>query len=241
MKNLKKNRAIRIVCLLNWLFVLCLQSSLTMAQSDSVVYSFKKGEVLDLLFLTQKPETKELFNDYMKTAVPVGEALSYKPVALFRVNENLQGNYQPELLILAKWNDIAKRKAFLNDIEGEVPDFHQRRRNIWSSFGLTYYEMPADVNFVVHKEKFKVLTAYWSEKAKPFKQFKEQWLQQAESSGGTVSLLMEEGISPLGYFYQPDLFIITEWDSQESFERFHRLNLKMNHEGVKHVNQMAIN
>ncbi|MEO1450484.1 MAG: hypothetical protein AAFV07_13215, partial [Bacteroidota bacterium] len=33
-------------------------------------YSFKQGEVLDLLLLRQKPQTDSLFKRYIKTAFP---------------------------------------------------------------------------------------------------------------------------------------------------------------------------
>ncbi|WP_420386282.1 hypothetical protein [Roseivirga sp.] len=238
---MKQFRAMKSVCSFSLLVYLCTFSTPVSAQSDSVAFSLKKGEVLDLLFLIQKPETQALFKDYVRTAFPVGEEMSYKSLTGFRIGVNLQGNYQPQSLILAKWDNMEKRERFLTEIEDAVPDFHERRRAIWSSFCLTYYEVPSDINFAVRKGKFTVITAYWSDNERAFGRFKQEWLKEVQRAGGRVSLLMEDGKSPLGYFYQPDLLIMTEWENEESFELFHLLNLKMNHKGVKHVNQLALN
>lgn len=212
-----------------------------MGQTGEVVFGFKKGEVMDILFLTQKAGTGTLFKDYAKTAFPVAENRSYKALTGFKVNENLQGNYQPESMILSKWDNIKEREGFLSEIESFVPDFHERRRSIWSSFCLTYYEMPADISFTVTKGKFNVVTAYWQSNKKAFDKFKREWLSKVKKGGGSIKLIVQEGKSPLGYFYQPEILVITEWESKEAFDKFYSQSVEMSHKGVKHVNQFLLN
>ena len=211
------------------------------AQSKKKSYSFKKGEVLDILILTTKPNTDSLFAEYRKIAFPYAIKRTYKGLPGFRIAENIQGNLEPKGFILSKWDDLQKREKFIEEIENFVPDFHQQRRDIWSIFNLTYYEMPEDTSFEINKEKFNVVTAYWGDNKISFKNFTEKWLYKSKENKGKTIITLINGKSPVGYYYQPDFMVITEWSDRETFEVFKKENLKMDHKGVKHVNQFIIN
>ncbi len=220
--------------------IVCSCNYNTSAQSKIKSYTFKKGEVLDILLLSQKPKADSLFKNYVKTAFPLAIKMSYKGLPGFKVENYTQGNLQPQSLILGKWNSKEKREKFITDIENVVPDFQQQRRDIWSLFNLTYYEMP-EITFEINKDKYNVVTAYWQKEGKSFTQFKKKWLQKSSNKGGKTILELTNGKSPLGYYYQPDYFVITQWENKTDFEAFHKENLIMNHEGVLHMNQFVIN
>lgn len=209
--------------------------------SDKIVYSFKKGEILDILLLTNKPDIEPLFDRYKKTAFPVAMGLSYQPLPGFKIGSFTQGNIQPGHMVLGKWGNRKKREQFLSDITHTVPDFHEQRRAIWSQFLLTYYEMSKDITFEIDKTKFQVVTAYWQKDASTFKKFKKQWLKQSKKQGGRTVLELTNGTSPFGYHYQPDYMVISEWENDAAFQKFYAEDMKMKHQGVQHVNQFILN
>lgn len=171
------------------------------AQSTIKSYNFKKGEILDILLLTTKSETAKEFSQYKKTAYPIAFKKTYVPLPGFGIKETIQGNIQPNNFILSKWNDLENREEFIAEIEDLVPDFHVQRRNIWSLFNLTYYEMPHDISFKIDRSKYNVATSYWKKETTSFKKFKELWLQKSKEKGGTKILELTDGKSPLGIIF----------------------------------------
>lgn len=224
-----------------YVLALILSGSTLTAQSNIKSYDFKKGEILDILLLTTKPEGNDLFGRYRETAFPVAIKRSYKPLPGFKITETTQGNQQPTSFLFGKWNDLKNREEFIAEIENFVPDFHKQRRDIWSIFNLTYYEMKSDISFSINKDKYIVATAYWQKNTTDFNTFKADWLQKAKQNGGVKVLELANGKSPVGYYYNPDYLVITQWESKASFEKFYQENLKMNHKGIEHVNQFVIN
>ncbi len=222
-------------------YIVFLSSLALHAQSNIKSYSFKKGEILDILLLTTKPEGNALFKKYRETAIPIGVRRSYQPLPGFKITETTQGNIQPTSFLLGKWNDLQNREAFIAEIETFVPDFHKQRRDIWSIFNLVYYEIPNDISFKINKDNYIVATAYWKKNSESFKKFKKEWLQKAKANGGKNVLELTNGKSPVGYYYNPDYLVITQWENKASFEAFYKENLSMNHQGVQHVNQFVIN
>ncbi|MEM9820422.1 MAG: hypothetical protein AAF985_05100, partial [Bacteroidota bacterium] len=133
----------RLIVLVGSLCLLCLSS--VHGQSTSQSMAFKKGEVLDILLLSQNPDTELALKSYFQTAFPVAQRMSYQPLPGFKIKAHNQGNHRPQSLILGKWSDLEQREAFLSQIVEEVPDFHQRRKTIWSYFGLSYFEIQKDL------------------------------------------------------------------------------------------------
>lgn len=211
------------------------------AQSNLKSYSFKKGQVLDLILLNTKSDAQEELAYYFKTALPVATKYGYKGLGGLALKSSpSQGNYHPESLIFGVWNSLRERKDFLTNIEDVMPEFHQSRRNIWSSFNMTFWEVEDDLSFTVNTAKFNVATAYWQNDKSGFQKFKKSWNDLAKKTGGREILALANGDSPFGYYYNPDYMVITEWDSKSDFEKFLKENLKMKHDAVKHVNQFII-
>lgn len=210
------------------------------AQEKTKVVSVKKGEVLDILLFTGQPNFQENFKRYRETAFVFATKIGYQPQPLFSVTETTQGGYQPGTFIFGKWTSLAARKKFLNEIVGQVPDFHQQRRTLWSSFYLAFYEMPKDVSFEIDKDKVYVATAYWEEDNSGFNSFKEEWVKTAEKNGGKILLELTGAQSSVGYMYKPDYVVLTEWNTRASFDAFHKENLKMGYKAVQNVNEFVI-
>ena len=68
-----------------------------LSQENKVDYSFKKGEVFDILLLTNGAEAKTLFPRYLETVFPVGTAFSFQPVPGLSIAQTLQGGVHPLL------------------------------------------------------------------------------------------------------------------------------------------------
>lgn len=224
-----------------FIFFFSLTTSGMVAQSTIQSISAKKGEILDILLLNTKKGVEQHFEKYKETAFPIAIKKTYQPLSGFGISETIQGNLQPTVIAFGKWNDLKNREQFIKEIDDLVPDFHQQRRTIWSLFNLTYYELPTDVSFSIDKNKYNVVTSYWKKDPVAFKAFRKKWLQKSTSEGGKNILQLAKGKSPMGYYHNPDLLIITQWDRKEDFDAFHKQNLTMNHEGVLHVNQFVLN
>ncbi len=222
------------------LFILGASISLH-SQSNFKKFNFKKGEVLDILLLTTKPESGKLFQRYKETIFPVASKRSYKPQTGFKITKSTQSSFQPNHFLFGKWDNIKNREKFLAEIETKVPDFHQQRRDIWSIFNMTYYEMLDDTSFTINTDKYNVITAYWKKDTEAFNTFKKEWLRKSKNKGGKNIVVLTNGTSTLGYYYNPDYLVVTQWDNKTAFDVFYNENLKMNHKGVKDVQQFVIN
>lgn len=213
---------------------------LSNAQSKTKKWDFKKGEVLDILLFNGKPELPKLFPKYKETAFAFALEKGYQPQPFLAVAETTQGGYQPDTFIIAKWTDLEGRTAFTNEIVGKVPDFHQQRRAMWSSFSLAYYEVEKDISFEADPNKVLVATAYWKDGASEFGNFKKEWLKKAKSTGGKVIIELTGAMSTVGYMYKPDYMVIAEWNDRTSFDTFARESAKMGEKGIQNVHQFII-
>ena len=151
--------------------------------------------------------------------------MSYQPLPGFKIASNNQGNLQPELLILGQWDDIEVREDFLTKIIETVPDFHERRRKIWSYFGLRYFEIDKDLSFEINRDKYQVATAYWLESKKESSKFYKKWKKEIQTSGGEILVQLKDGKSPFGYQYNPEYFVITSWKNEAVFQAFQAIIL----------------
>ncbi len=211
------------------------------AQSKTKSYVQKKGQVFDLLFINRKPDAKWKLQNYFKTVFPIAKKMGYHPLpGLAVAGSPTQGNYHPDAMVFGYWDSLNGREKFFQDIENTIPDFHQKRRDIWSTFGLTYYELKEDLSFQIDPDRYNITTAYWHNDKQSFKKFKQEWIQKSKTTGGKIEIEFVEGTSPFGYHYDPDYLVITSWENKAAFEKFYKENLKMNHSSVKHVNQFQI-
>ncbi len=223
------------------LFVLFGFELTAMAQDTVKSYELKKGQSFDIILFNMNDNAKETLDRYFKSAIPAAMKSGYIPQKGFKVEQPpLQGNYWPKTVIIGLWEDYDKRVQFIDDIVKEVPDFHEMRREIWTSFNLTYWEVGQDYSFEVNSDKFNVLTAYWSNDDEVFPEFRSEWLKQVGKSGGNKLIGFFKGSSPFGTDYNPDHLTITEWESKEAFDKFNEKIQAMDHAGVKHVNQFII-
>ena len=223
------------------LFTLSLVSFLTVnAQSKTRTLDFKKGEVLDILLFTGKPEMGKLFPRYKETAFSFALESGYQPQPILTISETTQGGIQPGNFVFGKWKSLASRIQFLNKIEEKVPDFHEQRRAMWSLFNLAFYEMTEDVSFEINPEKIIVATAYWEEDFSKFKSFKKDWMHKMKNNGGEILIILENPKSTIGYMYKPDYMVLTEWKDRATFNAFSKERMKMSQNGIKNVNEFII-
>ncbi len=225
-------------------FLLLLSYSLfSFGQDHIATYDLKKGQVLDILLLTTKPDTKETMKEYREKAFPVATEMGYSPLPGFNIIETTQGNYQPKGLILGTWESLPKREEFLNVIDTRVPNFRQMRKKIWSLFDLTYYEMQEATSFELDFNKVVVATAYWkkADEQSGFDGFMAKWKSIVEKTGGTLKVELVNGYSPYGYYYNPDYLVISQWERKDDFDAFLEESLKMDTSSLKNVNQFILN
>ncbi len=222
-------------------FALAAAPATATGQSRDRIYTYQKGQVVDFLFLNQKPGTEQALKEYFGTVFPIAKDAGYTPLPGFRIRQSpTQGNYHPDVLAIASWRSQESRNQAMRAIDNQVPNFHQRRSDIWSTFNMTVYTMQQDVSFAVSEDKLYTLTAYWQEPGSRFGKFKQKWLRETRQAGGQIQLELEDGTSPFGYRYDPDYMAITEWESPAAFKKFNQENLAMDHGSVQHVNQFIL-
>lgn len=224
-----------LAAVLSALFPFCMQG-----QSDSYTYHFKKGEVLDILLITTVPEADELLERYKKTAFPVAFEYSYKSIPGYKISSLSLGNHLPNSFILGKWESLAKREGFLLHISDRVPDFHQQRRDLFTYFGLTYYEMQKETQFSLSKSKYKVISAFWQKDPESMHKFLKGWQKELKQAGAEICIKLQGGTSPLGYAYNPDVLYIVQWEDQASFEAFSQQYPLERFESLKNVHQLVL-
>ena len=212
------------------------------AQSNVITYDLKKGEAFDFLFLTTRKGSAETFKEYRQNAFPVAAEMSYSPLPGFKIKQVVQGKYEPKGMVLGKWNSIALREQFLEEIDERVPNFHEMRKKIWPLFSVTYYEVPKDFSFQLDMDKVVVATACWQKKStsSKFESSLKQWKDAVKETNGTIKVTFNHGKSPEGYVYNPDYMMITQWNTQEDFEAFQKKNLQMEAEFLRNVNQFVL-
>ncbi len=221
--------------------ILSLTISNCIGQNNKVMsYSFKKGEVLDVMLLTTAPNSKDKYMQYRKTAFPVAFEYSYQPQKGFKISELTLGTHKPYSLIFGKWASKEKRENFLADITKRVPDFHQQRRALFPYFDLTYYEMKQDFTFSINREKYNVATSFWVKDTKKSNRFIKKWEKDIKKMGGNIVLHLNDGTSPTGYVYNPDQFYIVEWNDKSAFKAFAKKYDMNSYNALKNVHQLKI-
>lgn len=211
------------------------------AQEETKRLEFKKGEVLDILLFTGKPELAKLFPKYKETAFVFASKTGYQPQQpLLSVQETIQGGYQPGTYVFGKWPSVGARKKFLNEIVANVPDFHEQRRSMWSTFYVSYYEMEKDISLEINPKKVIVSTHLWKKNDSEFNTYKQEWLKKAKNNGGKVILELKNPRSAIGYMYKPDYVVLTEWNTRDAFDAFLKEDMKTGKKGIQNVNQFII-
>jgi len=203
-------------------------------------FDFKKGEVLDIILLSQTENADKLFERYKQTAFPVAFEFTYQPQPGFQISKLTMGTNKAQSFILGKWANLDKRKGFLSDIAGRVPDFHEQRRSLFPYFGLTYYEVKEDLEFSVDTSKYNVVTALWDNPAEKNPSFFDTWKASVVRAGGKVIVILENGNSPTGYYYNPNIMCIVEWKDEASFLTFSEKYPLEAYNSLTNVHQFAI-
>lgn len=210
------------------------------AQEKIKSFDFKKGEVLDIILLSQTENSNELFEQYKKTAFPVAFEYGYQPQLGFGISKLTLGTNKAQAFLFGKWENLEKREGFLTNIAKRMPDFHQQRRDLFPYFGLTYYSMLADLKFSVDTSKYNVATALWSKPSKKDASFFNKWKAAITKSGGKVIVTLENGKSPLGYYYNADVLCIVEWKNEAAFKAFAEKHPLAYYEALHNVHQFVI-
>ena len=233
---MKKN----LLYVLLGLAIFILSSYQIHGQSSPQTVALKKGQVLDVLLLSQNPNVTEDLKSYFQTAFPVAKRMSYKPMPGFKIKHHTKGNHRPSSLILGKWSDVEKRESFLTQILKEVPDFHEQRRKIWSYFGLSYFVIQEDLTFNIDREKYHIATAYWLKTNDESDAFLQKWKKQLDKNSGSILIQLQNGTSPFGYRYDPNYFVISSWENESAYKAFQEKTQLLNIDNIEHVNEFVL-
>lgn len=220
--------------------IACNDSGLSNENSKSKTITIKKGQRVDLLTGIRKPGTDEILNNYFGQIFPIASKYGFKVDGTFlTVAPPTKGNFHSSFLSVMSWTDPNGPDKFRNEAKKLSYDYVAERRNIWSVFNLTEYsEIEKDIEFTVSSDKVYVITAYWLEDADAFRAAKKEAGPKMQAAGGKKTVLFGKGKSPNGYLYEPDVISITEWETKESFEKYHKsTDPKVNDAGVRNVNQ----
>ncbi len=202
----------------------------------------KKDRVIDFLFLNNKENAQQHLKNYFSTVIPAANKLGYQPVYSFSIKRKpIRGNYHPDNLAIGSWpGGFKERREGLEKLMVQFPDLHARRFDIWSTFNMTNYAIKEDIVAPLSPDNIYVLSAYWKNEQQSFDDFRKNQMERIQKSGGKVILKLEDGRSPFGYLYNPELTIITEWPSQKAFDQFHSKYLHLDQKSIKHANELYL-
>lgn len=229
-------KIVRVIYLLK----LCILSTLISAQSSTKTIELKKGEVLDVLHLSQNPDTDEALKSYFKNVIPIGNKLTYQSLAGFKVVGHQQGNHRPQIIAFGKWSSLSKREAFGGQILTEIPDFHALRRSIWSYFGTSYYEMQQDLTVSFVQEKYHAVTSIWLKTAEGSSTYLQKWQTAVANMGGDILMDMQNANSPFGYIHKPHYFAISSWKNEAAYIAFRDKVREFEMNEIQHINEVII-
>lgn len=217
-------------------------SALTVnGQAKAKIISLKKGEVLDVIFINNKPGNEEARKQYFTDVYPPANAGGYTGLPGFGIPAvPTEGNYWPDVMALGRWKSLSARHHTMKALIEQFPDFHERRRLIWPTFNMTYYEMTSDISFTTDPDKFYVIDLYWREDVEAFGEYLRKRNKASEKAGGQRVLELINGQSPYGYYFNPDYFSLTEWSSRSAFEAFKATYENVEPKGVRHLNQFGV-
>lgn len=212
------------------------------AEDGTTTFTFAKGQVIDFLYLTRRPNTDEALQSYFKTLGPIARKLNYAPLGAVRVvGKPPQGNFYPDVVAFGAWpGDFADRDEAYRNLLLEAPDLQGRRMDIWSSFNMTQYEVREDIVLTMDKAKHYVWTAYWLEDAGELATFQNAFMDTLKATSGTSKMLLTGGRSPFGYEFAPHLVVVAEWANILDAAIFTDASKALNVRGVRHVNQFPV-
>jgi len=213
-----------------------------LADEGEKTFTFAKGQVLDVLYLTRRPNTDEALQTYFKTLGPIARKLKYTPLGAVRVaGKPSQGNLYPNVVAFGSWpGDFADRDEAYRNLLLEEPDLQGRRMDIWSSFNMTQYEVREDIILTMDKAKHYVWTAYWLKDAGDLRAFQKAFMDTLEATSGRSKMVLAGGRSPFGYEFEPHLVVVAEWDSILDAAKFTDASKALNARGVRHVTQFPV-
>ena len=221
--------------------ILFMTSSLLAQEANPIKrLNFVRGEVIDVIVSTPFPNTSSLIERYKETAFPVAFEYSYQLQPSFEIEELILGNYKPRYIIFGKWKNMDLREAFLANIVDRVPDFHEQRKAIFDGFKLTYFEIDEEIDAYIDTDKYNVVTSLWRNEKESFESFLNSWNQDIQEKGGKHLVRLDNGKSPIGYGYAPDLLFVTQWESKDHFEKFLDQNPLSSYSDLKDVHQFSI-
>jgi len=200
----------------------------------------KKGQVLDFINAIRKPGTDDARNEYFGKVFPPAQNYGFKLDATFvTIAPPTQGNYHPQFIGVSSWANEEGRKKF--DDHKMDYDYKHARREIWSVFNLAFYKnLKEDIEFTVSDDKLYVITTYWIDDMVAFEKAKNKSTHNMVAAGGKeIMSIVGKGESPLGYYYEPDVIYITEWETHESFDDYLKNNnISSKENGIKNVQQL---
>lgn len=213
-----------------------------LADDGVKTFTFAKGQVLDVLYLIRRPNTKEALQTYFKTLGPIARKLNYSPLGAVRVTgKPAQGNLYPDVVAFGSWpGDFADRDEAYRNLLLEAPDLQGRRMDIWSSFNMTQYEVREDIVLTMDKAKHYVWTAYWFDDAADQDAFEAAFMDTLKATSGRSKMLLTGGRSPFGYEFEPHLVVVAEWDNILDAAKFTDASKALNTRGVRHVTQFPV-
>jgi len=222
--------------------VICLLLGfITNAQDNIRTYNFNKGEVVDWFLLNENNDKDDTAKRYFEKAIPIGIKNGYKPNKGFAVKDyQLDGNYKPEIVVLASWPSEENRLKCTEELESTLSDFHEMRRIIWSHFNVSYYVLSSDLSFSINTDKYNVATAYWINDDGSKEEFINKWKDLVIKSNGTINLELSDPKTTFRYTYQPNYQFITSWNSKEDFNKFKSSFLESEELGVEHINEFRL-
>lgn len=184
------------------------------AMEESV--SFSKDKVIEVAFISLKPQMESQLSDYFMQAVPISSEYGARQLASFTVVESLHGKINSQMVELFEWPSIEAKTEFEKD--RRIKKIVGMRDNAVSYLQLGYFKVAEDAEITFRQNKIYEFFGAWliPEKMEILKNYLGKVKAPVETAGGK-RLLKLTPLQVKGGDYRPDIAGVVEWPNQKAY------------------------
>lgn len=196
----------------------------TQAMTPSIAINFKKGKLIEVAFLSVKPDQQhQLQEQYFKKVMPIAMEYGLKPLGKIRINQAYSEFVKPQIIGFFEWPSQEKHRAFLKD--KRFLAIKAVRDNAMSFLRMGYFKVEEDTRVTFDSGKLVEIYAMWldPQNAHRMQTYFKNVVPLITGKGNKYDVKFPLSLKSVDYgvdTYQPESFGIAIWKSAESNNRF---------------------
>ncbi len=191
---------------------------------QSVDITFKKGKLIEVAFMSIKPEKQsQLQEEYFKKVMPIAAEYGLKPLGKVKVNYTYSEFVQPQIIGFFEWTSEERHKAFLKD--ERFLAIKPIRDDALSFLRLGYFKVEEDTKVTFKSGELIEIFAMWldPQNAPRMQTYFQNVMPLITGEGNKYDVKFPVSLKSLEYgfdAYKPQSFGIAIWKNKESNNEF---------------------